>query len=256
MLDGNMLDELRRSCGSGRERDALERLAAQLDEEAATHAAAFLTALASAAQGLVGDEFGECFARIAEQHICRGAGVHPESDLVRIVPAVSLLVYYSRKFVLVEQEARQQRIEAELSKIRAILPSVTAANLQTFLDSELNLNGRLRRRGFPLWLTPGNDIADCSTYADYARALGLEDSAASPAFRLQIGLRHLGETPNVHVGEPDHNPDDTMSVHEPTHVDGMHYDTFTPGGLTAGGTRESVSKLNNTQAIDRVEMIE
>ena len=47
-----------------------------------------------------------------------------------------------------------------------------------------------------------------------------------------------------------------MSVHEPTHVDGMHYDTFTPGGLTTGGAQEYVSKLNNTQAIDRVEMIE
>lgn len=256
MLDGTMLDDLRRSFESGRERDALERLAAQLDEEADTHAAVFLTALASAAQGLVGDEFSECFARIAEQQICRGTSAHPESDLVRIVPAVSFLVYYSRKFVLVEQAGRQQRIEAELSKIRAILPSVTATNLQNFLDSVLNLRGRLRRQGFPLWLTPANDIADCSTYADYVRVLGLENGIASPAFRLQMRLRHLGETPNVRAGEPDHDPDDTMSVHEPTHVDGMHYDTFKPGGLTAGGAREYVSKLNNTQAIDRVEMIE
>ena len=66
----------------------------------------------------------------------------------------------------------------------------------------------------------------------------------------------MGETANVRVGERDHDPGDTMSVHEPTHVDGMHYDTFTPGGLTVGGARECVSKLNNTQAIDRVEMIE
>lgn len=256
MLDGTMLDELRRRFGSGRGRDALERLVAKLDEEVDTHAAAFLTALASAVQDLVGDEFSECFARIAEQHICRGASVRPESDLVRLVPAVSFLVYYSRKFVMVEQEARRQQLEAELSKIRAILPSVTAVSLQNFLESVLNLSGRLRRQGFPLWLTPGNDIADCSTYADYARVLGLEDSAASPAFRLQIGLRHLGEAPSVHVGEPDHDPGDTMSVHETTHVDGMHYDTFTPGGSTAGGAREYVSKLNNSQAIDRVEMVE
>ena len=223
MLDVTMLDALRQRSGNGRERDAVERLAAQPGEEADTHAAVFLTVLASAAQDLVGDEFSECFARIAEQHICRGASVRPESDLIRIVPTVSFLVYYSRKFVLVEQEARQQRLEAELSKIRAILPSVTAASLQSFLDSVLNLGGRLRRRGFPLWLTPGNDIADCSTYADYARVLGLEDSAVPPAFRFQIGLRHLGETPNVRVGEPDHDPGDTMSVHETTHVDGMHY---------------------------------
>lgn len=256
MLDVTMLDALRQRSGNGRERDALERIAAKPAEEADTHAAAFLTALASAVQDLVGDEVSACFARIAEQHICRGASVRPESDLVRIVPAVSFLVYYSRKFVMAEQEARQQQLEAELSKIRAILPRVTAASLPSFLESVLNLSGRLRRQGFPLWLTPANDIADCSTYADYARVLGLDDGAASPTFRLQIGLRHLGVTPNVREGQPNHDPGDTMSVHEPTHVDGMHYDTFTPGGLTAGGAREYVSKLNNTQAIDRVEMIE
>ena len=256
MLDVTMLDALRHRFGNGKQHDALERLTGKLDEEADTHAVAFLTALVSAAQELGGDEVSACFARTTEQHICRGASAHPESDLVRIVPAVSFLVYYSRKFVMVEQEARQQQLEAELSKIRAILPKVTAANLQNFLESVLNLSGRLRRQGYPLWLTPANDIADCSTCADYARLLGLDDGAASPAFRLQIGLRHLGATPNVRVGDPDHEPGDTMSVHETTHVDGMHYDTFTPGGLTAGGAREYVSKLNNTQAIDRVEMIE
>lgn len=256
MLDVTMLDALRQMFGVGRERDALERLAAKLDEEADTHTAAFLIALASAVQDLGGDEVSACFARIAEEYICRGTGVRPESDLARIVPAVSFLIYYSRKFVMVEQEARQQQLEAELSKIRAILPRVTAASLQNFLESVLNLSGQLRRQGSPLWLTPANDIVDCSTYADYARVLGLEDSAAPPAFRLQLGLRHLGATPNVRMGERDHAPGDTMSVHEPTHVDGMHYDTFTPGGLTAGGAREYVSKLNNTQAIDRVEMVE
>ena len=256
MLDVTILDELRRRFGNGKQRDALERLAAKPAEEADTHTAAFLIALASAVQDLVGGEVSACFARIAEEHICRGTSVRPESDLVRIVPAVSFLVYYSRKFVMVEQEVRQHQLEAELSKIRAILPRVTAASLQNFLESVLNLSGRLRRQGFPLWLTPANDIADCSTYADYARVLGLEGSAAPPAFRLQIGLPHLGETPNVRVGERDHDPGDPLSVHEPTHVDGMHYDTFTPGGLTAGGAREYVSKLNNTQAIDRVEMIE
>ena len=256
MLDAIMLDELRQRFGVGRERDALERLAAKLDEEADTHTAAFLTTLASASQDLVGDEFSECFARIAEQHLCCGAGVRPESDLVRIVPAASFLVYYSRKFVMAEQEARRQQLEAELSKIRAILPRVTAANLQNFLESVLNLSGRLRRQGFPLWLTPGNDLAECSTCADYARVLGLEEGAASAAFRFEIGLRHLGETPNVCVGELDHDPGDTMSVHETTHVDGMHYDTFMPGGLTVGGAREYVSKLNNSGAIDRVEMVE
>ena len=35
---------------------------------------------------------------------------------------------------------------------------------------------------------------------------------------------------------------------------GTHF--HMPRGLTAGGAREYVSKLNNTQAIDRVEMIE
>ena len=228
MLDVTMLDALRQRFGNGKQRDALERLTGKLDEEAAPHAAAFLTALASAVQDLVGDEVSACFARTAEQHICRGASAHPESDLVRIVPAVSFPVYYSRRFVVVEQETRQQRLEAELSKIRAILPRVTAANLQNFLESVLNLSGRLRRQGFPLWFTPRNDLAECSTCADYARVLGLEEGAASPAFRLQIGLRHLGETPNVRVGERDHDPGDTMSVHEPTRVDGMHYDTFTP----------------------------
>ena len=175
MLDVTMLDALRQRFGVGRERGAVERLAAKLDEEADTHTAAFLTTLASASQDLVGDEFSASFARIAEQHICRGASAHPESDLVRIVPAVSFLIYYSRKFVMVEQEARQQQLEAELSKIRAILPRVTAASLQNFLESVLNLSGQLRRQGSPLWLMPANDIADCSTYTDYARVLGLED---------------------------------------------------------------------------------
>ena len=141
MLDVTTLDALRQRFGSGKEHDAVERLAAKPAEEADAHAASFLTVLASAAQGLVGDEVSACFARIAEQHICRGASVRPESDLVRIVPAVSFLTYYSRKFVLVEQKARQQRLEAELSKIRAILPSVTAASLQNFLESVLNLSG-------------------------------------------------------------------------------------------------------------------
>ena len=109
---------------------------------------------------------------------------------------------------------------------------------------------QIRRRSYPGRFRTTADRAEIKV------RYTTEDSAASPAFRLQIGLPHLGETPNVRADEPDHDPGDPMSVHEPTHVDGMHYDTFTPGGLTAGGAREYVSKLNNTQAIDRVEMIE
>ncbi len=47
-----------------------------------------------------------------------------------------------------------------------------------------------------------------------------------------------------------------MTVHHPTVVDGMYYETFIKGGVTSGGAKEYVSKLDNTNAIDRLEMIE
>lgn len=123
------------------------------------------------------------------------------------------------------------------------------------MNNVLNLDGKFRRRGYPLFLTTEGDVEDCSSYSDYVRKLALGNTRG-PAFRFNIGTSHIGVTPNVRAGESDHDSNDTMSVHEPTVVDGMWYDSFIAGGFTSGGAREYVSKLDNTEAIDSLEMIE
>lgn len=236
--------------------DAIERLIALISEENDQYAETFLTDLASYVADIVDNEkLGRRFIDIAEQHVCRGANASLDSGLVRIVPAVDFLYYYSRKFTKMEKDIRRQRIMAELQKIRAILTTVNTDNLRQFLNDVLNLNGRLRRRGYPLWLTTEMEVNGCSVFADYVKRLALGDKKG-PAFRFDIGLHHLGATPNVHPGEPDHVPNQTMTVHYPTVVDGMYYETFVRGGTTSGCAKEYVSKLDNTDAIDRLEMIE
>ena len=180
----------------------------------------------------------------------------PDADLVRVVSAVDFLCYYSKKFISIEEETRRQRVMAELRKIRAILVTVNQDNLYIFLDTVLNLNGRLRRRGYPLWLTTKTNVGDCRLFADYVQKLSLGERTKSTGFRFDIGLHHVGLTPNVRVGEFDHDPNQTMTVRYPTVVDGMYSETFVPGGATSGGAKEYVSRLDNTDAIDRLEMIE
>ncbi len=236
--------------------DAIDRLMALMSDEKKPYAEAFLMALASSIADILNNgELGRLFIDIAELHICNGNEVSPESHLVRVVSAIDFLCYYSKKFIKMEEETRRRRITAELQKIRAILVTVNEDNLHLFLDTVLNLNGRLRRRGYPLWLTTKVNVEDCFVFADYAKKLALGDKQG-PGFRFDINLHHLGKTPNVRAGEPNHDPNQTMTVYHPTVVDGIYYETFVKGGVTSGGAKEYVSKLDNTNAIDRLEMIE
>lgn len=202
------------------------------------------------------DEMWRQFITLAEQHICRQPQIAPSSGFVRVISAVDFLCYYSRKFIKVEEATRRGSVKAEIDKIKAAFSMLTIDNLRLFMDDFLNLNGRLRRRGYPLWLTPDPEVADCSTFADYMKKLALGDATEKPGFRFDIGAHHVGSTPNVRRGEPDHDPSQSMTVHEPTIVDGMWYSKFVEGGVTSGGVKEYVSKLDNTEAIDRLEMIE
>ena len=201
-------------------------------------------------------ELGRRFADVAERYICQGSGGSPDSNLVHVVGAMAFLSNYSRRFIDVETQTGRNRISTELRKIMAILETLSAENLPTFLNDVLNLNGRLRRRGYPLWFSTTRGVNECSTFADYARRLALGGAYSGPGFRFDIGLGHLGSTPNVRADEPDHDPREAMTIHAPTAVDGMYYDTFIPGVLTTGGARQYVSRLDNTDAIDRMEIIE
>ena len=57
-------------------------------------------------------------------------------------------------------------------------------------------------------------------------------------------------------GSPIHDPTQTFSIHVPTSVDGMYYNNFVKGGKTETGAIEYVSKLDRTDAIDRLEILE
>lgn len=47
-----------------------------------------------------------------------------------------------------------------------------------------------------------------------------------------------------------------MEIHLPTVVDGMYYETFVAGGKTEGGASEYASKLDNTEAIKKMEVVQ
>lgn len=201
---------------------------------------------------------GSVFIELVEEQICRGGAMIPASDLVRVVPAVSFLCYYSKKFIFIEAAARRRRMQVELETIRAALRAADQsdpAQRSSIIDGLLNLTGRLRRKGYPLWLTTEDEVAGCRHYEHYRVRLALAGDGA-PAFKFRIGQRHLGVTTNVAPGEPDHDDSQTMSVHYTTAVDGMYYEAFVPGGATAGGATEYVSKLDNTAAVDLLEMID
>ncbi len=233
---------------------SIKRIVAAIDDPIARE---FLMALAASIQGTEDNmELGRRFADVAEQYICQGNDGLPDSDLVHVVGAMDFISNYSRKFIGVEKQTGRNLISTELLKTKAIFETVSAENLPTFLEEVLNLNGRLRRSGYPLWLSTARDVNECSTFADYAQKLALGDAYSAPGFRFDIGLGHLGSTPNVRASEPDHDPREAMMVHDPAPVDGMYYDTFIPGDLTAGGARQYVSRLDNTDAIDRMEIIE
>ena len=232
----------------------IERVAAAIDDPTARE---FLAALAESIQDTEDNmELGRRFTDAAERYICQGSDGSPDSNLVHVVGAMAFLSNYSRKFIDVETYTGRSLISMELRKITAILETLSTENLPAFLDDVLNLNGRLRRRGYPLWFSTTGDVKECSTLADYARRLALGDAYSGPGFRFEIGLGHLGSTPNVRAGEPDHDPRKAMTIHDPTAVDGMYYETFIPGVLTAGGARQYVSSLDNTDSIDRMEIIE
>jgi len=256
MVVDDYLKEVQSKFSQTEQGDVINRLIALINDEDEPCAEAFLIALASSVEDIVDSgELVRIFIDIAEQFICSGGEASPDSDLVRVVAAINFLCYYSRMYIKVEDETRRQRIIAKLQEIRAILVTVNEGNLHLFLDTVLNLNGRLRRRGYPLWLTTKMEVENCFVFADYVEKLAL-GNMQGPGFRFEIGLHHLGNTPNVPAGEPDHDPNQTMMVHHPTIVDGMYYETFTNGGVTIGGAKEYVSKLDNTDAIDRLEMIE
>lgn len=238
--------------------EIVRRLALAVSGKSDACAASFLEALVPSIENIKNDgELWGAFLELSEQRICGGSDISPETILVRVVPAVGFLFYYSRKFIMAEEKTRRDRIRAELEKIRALLRGGKVnGNLHVFLDDPLNLTGRLRRRGHPLWFTTQLDVEDCSEFAQYVEKLTLGDQTEPPLFRFDVGLHHLGATPNVRHSEPDHNPDDTMMVYLPTVVDGMYHQTFIEGGTTKGGAREYVSRLDNTDAIDSLEMIE
>lgn len=233
---------------------AISKLARMLKRSsAASHLEAFLRAVELATRDITEKQtLEELFDDTAEQYLCKG--VH--EYLIRVVTVSGFLSYYSNKFILVETEVRQRRVAKYISKLHAMFGEVSEDNLRHFLDKELELNGRLRRSARPLWLTPQAEVNGCLKFADYQRrlALGLEDSG--PAFCIYIGYYHVGVTANVRDGMTGHDPTQTMSLHLPTLLDGMHYPRFRAGGYTAGKAREFVSKLNNTDAIDRLEWIE
>ena len=106
-----------------------------------------------------------------------------------------------------------------------------------------------------MWLSTEADVEGCASYEDYAARLALNGGAGGPGFRFRIGSERIGTAPNVRPGGADHDPTDTMSLHEPTGVDGMHCASYVPGGRTAGGAREYVSRLDNTQALDWMEIV-
>lgn len=247
------LQEQLESVGKG---EVIRTLEAAVDRGNA-HASAFLEELEQSLLGFrnAGDIWRQLIAS-AEQYLCRQPQLAPSSGFVRVISAIDFLCYYSKKFIKVEEVTRRGSVRAEIDKIKAAFPMVTVDNLQLFMEDFLNLNGRLRRRGYALWLTPDVDVADCSTFADYAKKLALGDATEKPGFRFAIGSQHVGSTPNVRRGEPDHDPSQSMTIHEPTIVDGMWHEKFVEGGLTSGGVTEYVSKLDNTEAIDRLEMIE
>ena len=236
--------------------EVLNRMAAAAREKTNPHAAAFLQFLASSTPGVANTtELAKQFFDAAEQFICKGDQAAGDCDFARVVHAIDFLCYYSRLFVRLEGSQPREHVKGKLAEIGAILKTVTPQNINVFLDEVLNLNGRLRRRGYPLWLVASPDLADCAAWPDYLQRLGLP-ARDGPGFRFAIGARHLRTIPVVRVGEPDHDASQTMTAHFPTVVDGMWYATFVEGGFTSGGAREFVSKLDNTDAIESVEMLE
>ncbi len=249
-------DELKEIFGKTGYKEAVGRLSAAAAEDAAV--SGFLEELAGRVSPAADERvLGGLFTQLAEEHICGGRAMDPASDLVRVVPTVRFLCYYSRKYIYLET-APPARVLAEVETIRAALRVVDQTDPEQrsiVFDGLLGLSGRLRRKGYPLWLTTEDEVTGCRLYKDYRVKLALADDDA-PALRFRIGRGHVGVTPNVPAGEPDHDGSQTMSVHYTTAVDGMYYAAFVPGGATAGGAVEYVSKLDNTAAVDLLEMID
>ena len=197
----------------------------------------------------------EDFLDLSEQSICGGQSVRPEYDLVRVVSIFNFLFYYSQKFIGIERDLHNDWIIAEIEKITNIAKQVDSSNLRTFLDVVLNLNGRLRRREYPLWFSTVHAVRNCSSLEDYAQALSLGDDVDGPLFCFETKLDHIGSAPNVRQGERDHNPNDTMTIHIPTAIDGMFYSGFVHGGETQGGAVEYVSRIDNSDIIDHMEIV-
>jgi len=196
----------------------------------------------------------DIFLDVAERYICSGNSAFPNSDLVRIVEAAKFLFYYSKKFVYREGE-QQRGIQDFIAQVRSILPHITTDNIRFFLEDVLELNGRLRRKGYPLWLTDEYSVKDCWHFEDYQNKLAL-DNCQPPFFRFTILLDCIGHCPNVRQDRPEFRDNDLMEVKVPCSVDGMYYDTFVEGGKTIGGASEYVSRLDNTDAIQKMEVIE
>jgi hypothetical protein len=191
-------------------------------------------------------ELSAQFTGVAENHICKGSK-QPVADstlvLIRVCSVKGVFKYFARESFS-DDENDPRFIEA-LNTFRAAIGHRESSH--AFLEGKLK---GLRSLGRAFWLTPGEEVRGCTTYADYNRVLGLEDEIRY-AFVFEIGAHHVGATP-VEKG----NDGELMTLHLPTDVDGMYYEKFTPGGTTVGGAREYVSKLNNFQAIDHLRIIE
>ncbi|MBC8227989.1 hypothetical protein H8E77_00380 [bacterium] len=177
---------------------AIRRLANRVQENPCPIVEAFLRDLNRCIDNIDNDaQLGDFFLDVAERYICSGNPAFPNADLVRIVEAAKFLFYYSKKFIYLEGE-QQQEIQDFIAKVRSTLSNIKADDIRysdkirNFLEDVLELNGRLRRKGYPLWLTDEYSVRDCQHFKDYLHKLALPDDCRPPFFRFTIILDYSG----------------------------------------------------------------
>ncbi len=237
---------------SGDQKQAILRVVERIQQNNNPVAHAFLDELSQISSN---PKRSDLFTEVAERYICGGEIASVSSDLVRVVNVGVFLFYYSGG--LIPREVEQPVIQTMLDKIQTILTH-SGTNLAVALDYVLKLrayHGRLRGKGRPLWLTDVDSVIDCNSYQDYIDRLSL-NGVQPPLFCFIISRQQIQKCPNVRQGQPGFDPDDLMAIHLPTVIDGMYYDTFIEGGKTAGGASEDVSKLDNAEAIKKMEIVQ
>ncbi|MFQ6044425.1 MAG: hypothetical protein ACE5PV_26530, partial [Candidatus Poribacteria bacterium] len=103
MVVDDYIEKVRLKFAQTKQSDVINRLIALINDENEPHAEAFLMALASSAEDIVGSgELVRRFIDIAERFICSGDEALPYSDLVRVVPSIDFLCYYSKMYIKME----------------------------------------------------------------------------------------------------------------------------------------------------------